>query len=471
MQGREMGVIGLGVMGANLALNLMDKGVRVVVYDQEPERTVAAFLNDPGRKGDARGAYSLPQMVRELSRPRALWLMIRAGKPVDEVLQSLLPLLDRGDVVIDGGNTHFSDTVRRQEWAARFGVYLLGMGVSGGKEGARHGPSLMVGGDKRGWEIVRPYLEAIAARAGGETCVGYLGEGGAGHFVKMVHNGIEYADMEILAEAWQMMREGLGLSPFAAGEIFSEWNEGILKSYLVEITAQALRKIEPDGTPLVERIRDAAGQKGTGSWAAQEAMEAGVPLSLIAEAVFQRSLSARRAEREGLRQTIGPGETGEKFQREEFLEDLREAIYLARVLAYAQGFALLASAGENHAWHIDLACAARLWRGGCILRGTLLEKIADVFSRTPELSNLLLDEEFAREAAKRQAALRKTLGRALRIGTAAPVLCAALSYFDSLRAGRLPADLIQAQRDCFGAHGFERVDAPPGRLFHANWSE
>jgi len=477
----DIGLIGLAAMGANLALNFASKGFSVAVFNRTAERT-RAFMAGPGGGAGARirAAFSLGELVSLLDKPRKLLRMVKAGEAVDGFIGELVPLLERGDMIIDGGNSRFTDTERRCAAAEAAGLLYVGLGVSGGEEGALRGPSLMAGGSEAAWEHLRPLFEAICARtAEGEACCGWFGPGGAGHFVKMVHNGIEYADMQLICEAYQLMKDGLGLSNGEMSGVFAEWNGGELESYLVEITRDILRHTDGDGNYTVDLILDAAGQKGTGRWTVESALEEGTPLPVIAEAVFARCLSAMKEERLEAERAYGRAERpGAYFaerrpealgRKEDFLSGLRRAVYAAKIIAYAQGFALLRSAAARRGWTPSYGKLATVWRGGCIIRSAFLGKIGEAFSREPELENLLLDGFFSGELKNALGGLRGTVSAAAELGLPCPALMSALSWFDGWSRGRLAANLLQAQRDYFGAHGYERLDRPRGETFHTKW--
>ena len=482
----DIGLIGLAVMGQNLVLNMSDHGFSVAVYNRSKAVT-EAFLAGPAAGLEIRGAAELDEFVELLARPRKIILLIKAGGPVDEMIERLTPLLETGDLIIDGGNSHFEDTGRRVKELAAKGIRYIGSGVSGGEEGARRGPSLMPGGDPSAWPLLREIFTAIAAKtASGESCCAWIGPEGAGHFVKMVHNGIEYGDMQIIAETYQLMRDAYGMDHETMASTFAEWNRGELDSYLVEITAAILAKKDGDGSPLVERILDAAGQKGTGKWASEAALDAGVPLTLISEAVFARSLSSLVEERRDAAEILegpplGPplGTTartaGTKVSKAAGisaaeLEDLREALLAAKIVSYAQGFSLMKKVGEERDWNLDLGSIAQTWRGGCIIRSAFLDRIKEAFDAESGLDSLLVAPYFARALAQCQAGLRRTAAKAALSGVPAPALYSALAYYDGYRCPRLPANLIQAQRDYFGAHTYERVDAPRGVAHHTDWT-
>ncbi len=465
----DIGLIGLAVMGQNLALNLDDHGFAVMVHNRTPERT-EEYLAGAARGTAITGAETIADLVAGLSRPRRLLLMVKAGPPVDEVIASLMPHLTPGDVVIDGGNSHFADTARRVEDLSKAGIHFVGAGISGGEEGARHGPSIMPGGDAAAWPLIAPLLQGIAARvADGTPCCSWVGPGGSGHFVKMVHNGIEYGDIQLLAEAYHFMSAGLGMNPDEMATVFDSWNRGRLESYLVEITAAVLRYRE-DGVPVLDRILDAAGQKGTGRWTVEAALEMGQPLTLVAEAVFARAISALKEERvEASTRLPGPEPkiTGDLSA---ILADLEQALYASKIVSYAQGFMLLQAASTEHAWEVDPGAIALLWREGCIIRAVFLERIRDAFAAQPPPANLVLAPEFAAAVAAAQEGWRRTVSRAVTAGIPVPAYSSALGFFDSYRTARLPANLIQALRDYFGAHTYERIDSPRGEWFHTDWT-
>ena len=483
----DIGLIGLAVMGQNLVLNMNDRGRSVAVYNRSPQAT-RDFLAGPAatrRHGDGKpgivGAETIEEFVALLDNPRTIMLLVKAGVAVDETIAKLLPHLEQGDLIIDGGNSFFVDTERRCQDLAAKGLSFIGTGVSGGEEGARHGPSLMPGGDPGAWARIRGLFEAIAAKTpDGEACCAWMGSGGAGHFVKMVHNGIEYGDMELIAETYQLLHELLGLGYGEMSEIFGAWNRTELESYLIEITAQILATKDGDGSPLPEHILDAAGQKGTGKWTSQEALDAGVPLTLITEAVYARALSAlvdeRRvasailqgpgvAERDALRKALaqGSGSAG-------LVEDLRKALLAAKLVSYAQGFMLLREASAERKWALDFGSIALTWRGGCIIRSAFLGRIKEAYGRRPDLPSLLIDPWFSKVLGDCQASLRRVVALSAEAGLPVPTISAALSFYDGYRSARLPANLLQAQRDFFGAHTYERTDRPRGQFFHSDWT-
>jgi 6-phosphogluconate dehydrogenase len=466
----ELGVVGLGTMGANLALNLDDHDVSVATWDIRTE-AVRRFLSEHPERGFA-GATSVADLVESLKRPRRILLMIPAGKPVEQTIDALEPHLGEGDILLDGGNSHFADTERRGRRLAESGVHFFGVGVSGGSEGARHGPSMMPGGPREAYEEIRPILEAIAARTPAGPCVAYLGSGGAGHFVKMVHNGIEYADMQGIAEAYDFLSRGLGYEAQRLAETFGAWNEGALESFLLEITAQIFRVTdERTGEPLVERVLDLAEQKGTGRWTATTALELGAPVPSIVAAVDARVLSSRREERVAAsRRLAGPALAIPDHEREDLAEDVRRALYASRICAFAQGMDLIRLGSTDHGWEIPTAEVARVWSGGCIIRARLLEPIRAALQRDPDLPNLLLDEALGLEVEQAQAGWRRAVAWAARIGLPVPTWSAALAYFDAFRTERLPQNLTQAQRDWFGAHTYHLLDDPEGEPIHTDWA-
>ncbi|GAB4240633.1 MAG: NADP-dependent phosphogluconate dehydrogenase [Acidobacteriota bacterium] len=465
---RDIGIVGLGVMGQNLALNFASKGFKVVGYDLAPAQREAMR----GRAGNADVAVvdSWPELAADLATPRKVLLMVPAGKPVDDALAALAPHLSAGDVVIDGGNSHFQDTERRVREAAARNLRFVGTGISGGEEGALKGPAIMPGGDPEAWPLVRPLLEAVAARAAdGEPCCKWMGRGGAGHFVKMVHNGIEYGDMQMICEAYWFLRRRCGLEPRRLAEIFAKWNEGELNSYLVEITAEILRRTDEEtGRPMVDVILDTAGQKGTGKWTSQVALDLGTPAPTVAEAVFARFLSAVKAERVAASKVLeGPDAAG--GEAEQWVEPVRQALYCSKICSYAQGFQLLAYASREFGFELDLAAVASIWRAGCIIRAQFLERIREAYGADGDLQNLLLAPYFRDVVRREQGGWRDVVAEAARCGVPVPALSSALAYFDGYRSEVLPANLLQAQRDYFGAHRYERVDRPRGEFFHTEW--
>ena len=464
----DIGMIGLAVMGSNLVKNMLSKGFSVAVYNREPEMTEHFAEQNKGKKFIA--TYSYEELVKNIARPRKIMMMIRAGKPVDMVIDELLPYLDEGDIIIDGGNSHFPDTARRTAYVESKGFRYIGTGVSGGEEGALKGPSMMPGGSPSAWEEVKPIFQAICAHVNGKPCCNWVGENGAGHFVKMVHNGIEYGDMQLICESYQLMRDLLGLSADEMSEIYKEWNKTELDSYLIEITGNILVKKDADGTPLVEKILDTAGQKGTGKWTGIASMDEGVPLTLITEAVYARCLSAMKEERVRAAQAYSrkkPNFTGDKKQ---LINDVKNALYCAKIVSYAQGYTLMRSAAKTYGWNLNYGGIALMWRGGCIIRSAFLGKIKEAYTANPELTNLLLDPYFKSALEKGAESWRKVVATAVLNGIPVPAISSALEYFDGYTTENLPANLLQAQRDYFGAHTYERCDAPRGKFFHTNWT-
>ncbi len=462
----DIGVIGLAVMGANLALNLADSGRRVTVYNRTTSVTDEFMAGEAGDK-TVTPAHSLEELVASLSSPRVILLMVKAGPPVDYVIGDLAPLLEEGDVIIDGGNSLFTDTARRYETLRDQGIRFVGAGVSGGEEGARHGPSIMPGGDPAAWPIVEDILQGIAARApDGSPCCEWIGEGGAGHFVKMVHNGIEYGDMQVIAEAYDLMRRGLGMEPAEIGDVFSEWNDGRLHSYLIEITADILRTVE-DGEPIIDNILDAAGQKGTGKWTVIASMEAAEPTTLVAEAVYARIVSSDPERRDRTAELFGEPRGG---LRGATVDDIESALYASKIISYAQGFRLLKTASEEHGWNLELGMIAAIWRAGCIIRAAFLADITEACEGV-DPPDLVETEFFSAALTKAEPAWRRVVASAVTAEIPSPAYSSALAYFDGIRSRHLPADLIQAQRDYFGAHTFERRDRPRGEFFHHEWTE
>ena len=465
----DIGLIGLAVMGENLILNMESKGFTVTAYNRTTDK-VDNFINGRAKGKNIRGAKSLEEFIGSLERPRKVMLMVKAGKAVDDFIDLLIPLLEPGDIIIDGGNTHFPDTNRRTKYVESKGLLFIGTGVSGGEEGALLGPSIMPGGSVKAWESVKPIFQRIAAKVNGDIpCCDWVGENGAGHFVKMVHNGIEYGDMQLICEAYQIMRDYVGLSSDEMHQVFAEWNKGDLDSYLIEITRDILGYRE-NGEPLVDKILDTAGQKGTGKWTAVAALDLGVPLTLIGEAVFSRCLSAQKDERviaSNILTGSAPKFSGDK---KAFIEDLRQALFASKIVSYAQGYVLMREAAKEYTWNLNYGGIALMWRGGCIIRSVFLGKIREAFDRNPDLTNLLLDPYFTDKVVNAQDGWRRVLSAAIQNGIPVPALTTALSYFDGYRCERLPANLLQAQRDYFGAHTYERIDKPRGEFFHTNWT-
>ncbi len=464
----DIGMIGLAVMGSNLVKNMLRNGYTVAVYNREREMT-EHFM---GQNGDKKviATYSYGELVKSVARPRKIMMMIRAGSPVDMVIEQLLPLLDEGDIVIDGGNSHFPDTIRRTALLESKGLRFIGMGVSGGEEGALKGPSLMPGGSPSAWEEVKPIFQTICAKADGSPCCEWVGENGAGHFVKMVHNGIEYGDMQLICESYQLMRDLLGLSPEDMSEVFQKWNKTELDSYLIEITGNILAKKDGDGSPLVDKILDTAGQKGTGKWTGISSLEEGVPLTLICEAVHARCLSAMKEERVRAAKAYPHRRSAFEGDREGLIEDIRKALYCAKIVSYTQGYTLMRAAAKTYHWNLNYGGIALMWRGGCIIRSRFLGKIKEAFANDPALENLLLDPYFKGTIENFEDSWRRVVAVAVSNGIPVPAMSSALEYFDGYTTERLPANLLQAQRDYFGAHTYERVDSPRGKFFHTDWT-
>ena len=466
----DIAVYGLGVMGRNIALNMLDHGLRVTVYNRTAAVTEAFVAAIPADT-PLHASFDLADLADSLARPRVVFLMATAGKVVDLVIDSLLPHLEESDVIIDGGNSYFQDSQRRWEALREHGIRFLGMGISGGEEGARHGPSIMPGGDPQAWPLVRDMFQRIAAKADdGEPCCRWVGEGGAGHYVKMIHNGIEYGDMQLIAEAWQLMRDGLGMTAVEIAETFARWNRGVLSSYLIEITAAILRVTETDGTPRVDHILDAAGQKGTGRWTAIDALEVGVPLTLISEAVFARTLSSMKDERVAAAQKLGGITPGFSGDRTRMLDSIHDALYAAKIISYAQGFLQMRTAANEYGWTLEFGEIALLWRAGCIIRSGFLDDIKKAFDRRRDLPSLLFDDFFATALRDAAAGWRDAVMLGVASGVPLPALGSALSFYDGYRSATLPANLLQAQRDYFGAHTYRRTDRDPDTHWHTHWS-
>ncbi|WP_256757781.1 NADP-dependent phosphogluconate dehydrogenase [Cohnella sp. WQ 127256] len=469
MSKQQIGVVGLAVMGKNLAMNIESKGFSVAVYNRSPEKTNELLAEAEGK--NFVGAFSIEQFVQSLETPRKILIMVKAGQPTDDTINQLVPYLDQGDILIDGGNAYFPDTQRRNKELQAQGFRFIGAGVSGGEEGALKGPAIMPGGQKDAYELVEPILTAISAKVNGEACSTYIGEDGAGHYVKMVHNGIEYGDMQLIGEAYHLLKDVLHLNTNELHTIFTEWNNGELDSYLIEITADIFSKIDPDtGKPMVDVILDSAGQKGTGKWTSQSALDLGVPLSIITESVFARFISAMKEERVAASKKLeGPEASNYEGDSQEFVEAVRKALYASKIASYAQGFAQMRAASEAYNWNLNYGGIAMIFRGGCIIRARFLQNIKDAYDRDPELKNLLLDEYFSGVVKNYQEAWRKVISIAVSRGIPVPAFSSALAYYDSYRTERLPANLLQAQRDYFGAHTFERLDRKGS--FHFQWME
>ena len=466
----DIGLIGLAVMGQNLVLNMDDHGYTVAVYNRTTSR-VDRFLENEAKGTKVIGAHSLDELVGALKRPRRVMIMVKAGWPVDATIEQLVPLLEPGDIIIDGGNSHYPDSTRRTNELAEKGILFIGTGVSGGEEGARFGPSIMPGGAPEAWPHVKPIFQDIAAKVeDGSPCCDWLGEEGAGHFVKMVHNGIEYGDMQLISEAYDLMGNALGMSADEMSAVFARWNEGKLESYLIEITADILAYKDEDGEPMVDKIQDTAGQKGTGKWTALDALERGIPLTLVGEAVFSRFLSALKDERVIASQELGSTIGAYEGDKAAFIDDLEQALYASKIVSYAQGYMLMRAASEELGWNLPYGAIALMWRGGCIIRAAFLDDIKAAFDNDPDLLNLLLDPFFKDQVQQADEAWRRVVSTAASLGIPAPAMASALAFYDGYRRERLPANLLQAQRDYFGAHTYERVDKPRGEFFHTNWT-
>tara|TARA_B100000959_G_scaffold286012_1_gene362897 strand:- start:3032 stop:4537 length:1506 start_codon:yes stop_codon:yes gene_type:complete len=486
----EVGLIGLAVMGQNLALNVADHGFRISVYNRTLSKTEVFVAENPDTPGGVVGTDSLESFAASLKRPRKVIILVKAGEATDAVIEQLLPHLEKNDIVIDGGNAKWTDTIRRENDLRERGYRFIGSGVSGGEEGARFGPSLMPGGDIEAWRELEPIWSAIAAKVDAETgkpmegaepgkpvvggvpCATYIGPNGAGHYVKMIHNGIEYGDMQMICEAYDLMQRLLDMSPADMGRVFSEWNKGLLDSFLIEITADILQQTDPGGTqPLVDVVLDAAGQKGTGKWTSVNALDMGVPAPTIAEAVFARCLSAVKEERVAAEPILAAPEQTLETNGEQLIEAIRDALYCSKICSYAQGFQLMREAQNEYGWALNFGEIAQIWRGGCIIRAAFLQKITEAYEREPKLANLLLDSYFRNAIAAAQVNWRKVIATAVKNGIPTPTFSSALAYYDGYRCGRLPQNLLQAQRDYFGAHTYERVDKERGRFFHVDWPE
>ena len=471
----DIALIGLAVMGQNLILNMNDHGYTVVAFNRTTAK-VDEFLDREAKGTKVIGAHSIEEMIGLLKKPRRIMLMVKAGKPVDEFIEHLIPHLEAGDIIIDGGNSLFEDTNRRQKLVESKGLLYIGTGVSGGEEGARHGPSIMPGGSPAAWPHVKDIFQGIAAKVEGNVpCCDWVGEQGAGHYVKMVHNGIEYGDMQLICEAYNLMKNGLGMSAAEMHDVFAEWNKGDLDSFLIEITRDILAKKDEDGSPLVDHILDTAGQKGTGKWTVINSQDLGIPITLMAEAVYARCVSALKEERvKAARKLKGPrpliGAAKKDTAKKTFIEDIRLALYASKIVSYAQGYMLMRAAGSEYKWNLNYGGIALMWRGGCIIRSRFLGKIKEAFDKNPKLSNLLLDDYFRGEIKKSQKGWRTVVATAAKKGIPVPAFSTALAFYDSYRSAVLPANLLQAQRDYFGAHTYERLDKPRGTFFHTNWT-
>ena len=470
MKKADIGLIGLAVMGENLIMNMESKGFTVACYNRTVEK-VDAFVNGRAKGKNIIGCHSIQELADNLEKPRKVFCMVKAGAAVDAMIEQLLGVLEPGDIIIDGGNSHFPDTIRRTQYVESKGLLYVGTGVSGGEEGALKGPSMMPGGSPAAWPYVKPIFQGICAKVeDGSPCCDWVGENGAGHFVKMVHNGIEYGDMQLICESYQLMRDLLGMSDDEMHEVFKQWNTTELDSYLIEITRDILAYKDKDGSALVENILDTAGQKGTGKWTGIAALDEGVPLTLIGEAVFARCLSAMKPERVEAAKVFNrkiPAFTGDKAA---FVENIRQALFASKIISYAQGYTLMRTAAKTYGWNLNYGGIALMWRGGCIIRSVFLGKIKEAYDKNPQLSNLLLDPYFKETIEKLVPAWRQVAAAAVSYGIPAPAMTSALSYFDGYTTERLPANLLQAQRDYFGAHTYERLDSPRGQFFHTNWT-
>lgn len=470
MNKAEIGLIGLAVMGENLVMNMESKGFTIAVYNRSTEK-VDKFINGRAKGKKIIGCRSVEELVQALEKPRKVMMMIRAGQAVDDMISQLLPLLEPGDVIIDGGNSYFKDTIRRTDEVTEKGLLYVGTGVSGGEEGALNGPCLMPGGNKEAWKLLKPIFTAISAKVEGDIpCCEWIGENGAGHFVKMVHNGIEYGDMQLICEAYQMMRDGMGMSSAQMHKVFEAWNHSELDSYLMEITADIMGHQDENGETTVEKILDVAGQKGTGKWTCIAALDEKVPLTLINEAVASRCISDMKEERVQAGKSYGRSNKMIADVKEEFIEDIRKALYASKIISYAQGYSLMRSAAKEYDWDLKFGNIALIWRGGCIIRSAFLGKIKEAFDRDPNLSNLILDPYFKSVIEDCLPSWRKVVATATEYGIPMPAMNAALSWFDSYTCANLPANLLQAQRDYFGAHMYERIDRPRGEMYHTNWT-
>ena len=470
MKKADIGLIGLAVMGENLVMNMESKGFTVAVYNRSTDK-VKNFVEGRAAGKNIIGTYSLQELVDSLAKPRKVMMMVKAGQAVDDMIEQLLPLLEDGDIIIDGGNSHFPDTMRRTARVEECGKLYVGTGVSGGEEGALLGPSLMPGGSRAAWESVKPIFQAICAKVeDGVPCCDWVGENGAGHFVKMVHNGIEYGDMQLICEAYQLMKNVLGMSADEMHEVFAEWNNSELDSYLIEITRDILAYKDTDGEPIVDKILDTAGQKGTGKWTTVAALDEGVPLTLIGEAVFARCLSAMKDERVEASKVFEKTPIVFNGDKKSFIDDIKKALYASKIISYAQGYTLMRTAAKTYNWNLNYGGIALMWRGGCIIRSVFLGKIKEAYDNNPELQNLLLDPFFKKTVEECAQSWRNVVATAALNGVSAPAMSAALSYFDGYKCDRLPANLLQAQRDYFGAHTYERLDHARGEFFHTNWT-
>ena len=470
MKKADIALVGLAVMGENLVMNMESKGFTVAVYNRTTEK-VKRFVEGRAAGKNIIGCYSIEELVANLEKPRKVFMMVKAGAAVDALIEQLLPFLEEGDILIDGGNSHFPDTVRRTAYVESKGLLYVGCGVSGGEEGALNGPSMMPGGSPAAWPFVKPIFQSICAKVeNGAPCCDWVGENGAGHFVKMVHNGIEYGDMQLICEAYQLMRDGLGMSAEEMHDVFSAWNETELNSYLIEITRDILGYKDENGETTVDYILDTAGQKGTGKWTAISALDEGVPLTLIGEAVFSRCLSSMKSERVSAAKVFPKDVPAFDGDKTAFIEAIRKALYASKIISYAQGYTLMRTAAKTYGWNLNYGGIALMWRGGCIIRSVFLGKIKEAYDKNPELENLLLDDYFAETIKTLVASWREVVAYAVKAGIPIPAFTSALSYFDGYTTAGLPANLLQAQRDYFGAHTYERIDQPRGQFYHTNWT-
>jgi 6-phosphogluconate dehydrogenase len=465
----DIGLIGLAVMGQNLVMNMNDHGFVVSVFNRTTSK-VDEFLNGPAKGSKVIGTHSIEEFLQSLKRPRRVMLMVKAGDPVDEFIEHLLPHLEKGDIIIDGGNSLFTDTIRRCKTLKEKGIIFIGAGISGGEEGARHGPSIMPGGNPDGWPHVKDIFQSISAKVDGQPCCDWVGDEGAGHYVKMVHNGIEYGDIQLICEAYDMLKSGLGFTPPELQKVFRDWNAGELNSYLVEITAEIFGYKDTDGTYMIEKILDVAGQKGTGKWTVINALDLGMPLTLIGESVFARCLSALKDERIAASKVLQGPKSRFSGNKEEFIENVRQGLYASKIISYTQGFMLMRQAANDYKWKLNYGAIALMWRGGCIIRSRFLGDIKKAFEKAPDLKSLLLDAFFQKEISRVQGGWRKSVSAAAELGIPAPCFSTGLAFYDGYRTERLPANLLQAQRDYFGAHTYERLDQPRGKFSHTNWT-
>ncbi len=467
----DIGLIGLAVMGQNLVLNMNDHGYKVAVFNRTVSK-VDDFLANEAKGTQVQGGHTIEEFVALLKKPRRVMLMVKAGDTVDQMIEHVLPYLEAGDIIIDGGNSHYPDSTRRTRDLAAKGILFIGTGVSGGEEGARFGPSIMPGGNPAAWPHVKEIFQAIAAKVDdGSPCCDWVGEDGAGHYVKMVHNGIEYGDMQLICEAYQLLKDALGLDAAALHDVFADWNKGELDSYLIDITQQIFGKLDDDGQPVVDKILDTAGQKGTGKWTGISSLELGVPVTLIGEAVYARCLSAMKDERVTASKMLpGPAAPPGIADKKAFIEDVRRALYCSKIISYAQGYMLMREAAKEQKWNLNYGGIALMWRGGCIIRSRFLGKIKEAFDQDPNLTNLLMNGFFSKALIDYQASWRNTVCQAMQFGVPTPAFSTALAFYDGYRTARLPANLLQAQRDFFGAHTYERLDKPRGEFFHTNWT-